>query len=725
MQKGINSKGRRASLRLALIAISIFLVLLPGYLYGISPRHLRILTVNVWSGLDYVGVLRMGEYESKERREQRFQALVRQVRILEPDVIFIQEANPVKYFTQRLADSLGFDYVHTVVNAGIKLGPVGIPSNLKEGIAILARPSLELEEIDVWKLSGPFGIHGDILAFHFGEVIVSLAARIIIDGTPIYLVNVHLYAAPPEDSVLAQKFSQLENEQGVTEVTHAKTMKSWMEGVERRRTEVKQLLKHLSQLPDDIPVIVAGDFNTEPQSKEIVEFQAAGGFFDTFRPHTSHRQFTWDWEANENVSYSVHRVDNKGKLLEGYNLLSALNNEAQRRIDYVFLSRHFREADVLEGRVVLDSTINGIHASDHFGVLSVINVASLTENGPKLTHRIERVAQSSFEALPILSYDTDVGFGYGAKAFFLNMFGGSESFDIVAFNSTKGERWYRLVFSIPDFELRQGKIYPWALDLVIDYDKWIKNSFFGIGSNSQYQEREYYTKEPLEVTLTIGRGFTTHWVGQLGARYKWVRNYGFESQSRLVNIPPELNRETARYTSILASVRYDTRNSFIHPWRGLVLLAELEHAPRLALGNVSFTRFAGSIQYYKTVFFPRTVLAARLRMEGLMGKDLPVQLLLPVGGGNTLRGYPQDRYLDKTAAVANVELRFPIYWRFGGVVGYDAGKVWNSLPKFDFHRWATNPMVGLRFYMDTFVVRADIGFGKETTGFYLNFGHMF
>jgi hemolysin activation/secretion protein len=100
-------------------------------------------------------------------------------------------------------------------------------------------------------------------------------------------------------------------------------------------------------------------------------------------------------------------------------------------------------------------------------------------------------------------------------------------------------------------------------------------------------------------------------------------------------------------------------------------------------------------------------------------------LLLPVGGGNTLRGYPQDRYLDKTAAVANVELRFPIYWRFGGVVGYDAGKVWNSLPKFDFHRWATNPMVGLRFYMDTFVVRADVGFGKETTGFYLNFGHMF
>jgi hemolysin activation/secretion protein len=91
----------------------------------------------------------------------------------------------------------------------------------------------------------------------------------------------------------------------------------------------------------------------------------------------------------------------------------------------------------------------------------------------------------------------------------------------------------------------------------------------------------------------------------------------------------------------------------------------------------------------------------------------------------TLRGYPQDRFLDKTAAVLNVELRFPIYWRFGGVVGVDAGKAFSSPSLAGFHNWAVNSLVGLRFSMDTFVVRADLGFGKETTGFYLNFGHLF
>jgi hypothetical protein len=34
-------------------------------------------------------------------------------------------------------------------------------------------------------------------------------------------------------------------------------------------------------------------------------------------------------------------------------------------------------------------------------------------------------------------------------------------------------------------------------------------------------------------------------------------------------------------------------------------------------------------------------------------------------------------------------------------------------------------VAGLRFYMNTFVVRCDVGFGKETTGLYFNFGQVF
>ncbi len=104
---------------------------------------------------------------------------------------------------------------------------------------------------------------------------------------------------------------------------------------------------------------------------------------------------------------------------------------------------------------------------------------------------------------------------------------------------------------------------------------------------------------------------------------------------------------------------------------------------------------------------------------------MPVQVLLPVGGGTTVRGAPQDRYLDKTMAVANAELRYPVYKSLGGTIALDAGRVWSSPRKLSLQGWAVNPTAGLRLYLRSFLARLDVGFGKETTGVYFNFGHAF
>ena len=72
--------------------------------------------------------------------------------------------------------------------------------------------------------------------------------------------------------------------------------------------------------------------------------------------------------------------------------------------------------------------------------------------------------RAGFEFLPLLSYDTDTGFGYGIKTFFYDQLNTKESFDVILFNSTKGEQWYKFVFSTPDFESRQGTKYPLAID---------------------------------------------------------------------------------------------------------------------------------------------------------------------------------------------------------------------------------------------------------------------
>jgi outer membrane protein assembly factor BamA len=261
--------------------------------------------------------------------------------------------------------------------------------------------------------------------------------------------------------------------------------------------------------------------------------------------------------------------------------------------------------------------------------------------------------------------------------------------------------------------------------MIVDYDKWIKNSFFGIGNDSKFEDREYYTREPFDLNMVLSRGFSTKLVGQVGIRYKTVKNSNFQEESRLFNTLPEINRSRATYHSVFTNLRYDTRDSFINPSRGLVVQWEAEFALKTKFSNVKFSRISAMFHYYSVLFYPKTVMILRLGIQNLFGEDLPVQVLLPVGGNKTLRGYPQDRFLGKASAVFNAELRFPIFWRIGGVVGFDAGKVWNSLREINFTRWATNPTIGLRLYMKHFLARFDIGFGRNSTGMYFNFGHIF
>ena len=372
-----------------------------------------------------------------------------------------------------------------------------------------------------------------------------------------------------------------------------------------------------------------------------------------------------------------------------------------------------------------DSTIYYLYDSTHLVVrhksLSGEKIVVESKDSIQLSYKNE----SEIEALPIVMYDTDVGFGYGAKAFFLNQLKINESFDLILFNSTKGERWYRFVISIPDFELRQQKIFPFAFDLIVDYDKMIKNSFFGVGSQSQFENREYYTKEPVDISLNVGRGFTQSLVGQLGFRYKSIKNYNFDPEGRLIDMHTSLKSDNTYYTSSFINLRFDTRNSFINPSNGFYASGEIEFANLKIESNVNFIRWSSILQYYKTIWYPKTIFALRIVTNNVIGNNLPIQILLPVGGTNTLRGAPIDRYLDKSTVVANAEIRFPIFWRLGGLIALDAGKVFSSFSKISIKDWEMNPTFGLRLYMDTFVVRIDIGLGRETTGFYFNFGQLF
>ena len=340
---------------------------------GTGPS-LKILTLNVWSGLDYLGTLSSGDYETPGRRESRTAELLRQVRELDPDVILLQEVNPAGRFARRLASALGYDFVRDIYLSGIKIGPLGIPTNLREGNATLARPGLGLRKIATWRHSGGFGFSGGFLSFHFDEIVGSLVARIMVQGRPLYLVNVHLHASASPDPALESKFRSLLEDGTQTEASFREGMDSWKAGIVRRTAESRDLSDRIRNLGPDVPVIVAGDFNAPPETAEIAEFRAAGPFLDAGPPGAF---VTWDPGRNPNVAFSAALSDARGKPRTGADLLGALDSSIPRRLDYVFLGRPFIPEDILSSRIVLDSGAEGIPPSDHFGILAEIDLGRL------------------------------------------------------------------------------------------------------------------------------------------------------------------------------------------------------------------------------------------------------------------------------------------------------------------------------------------------------------
>ena len=351
---------------------------------------------------------------------------------------------------------------------------------------------------------------------------------------------------------------------------------------------------------------------------------------------------------------------------------------------------------------------------------------------PALNAQDSSLSNSEIELFPILNYDSDAGFGYGGKGFLYNFLCGKESFDLTLYNSTKGERWYRFVFSFPDIQRRQGTKYPIAFDLTFDYDKWISYRYYGVEyfyHRDSLFEYETYTREPFEISAMFSKGFTNEFVVSAGLKYETISSYNFIKNGELLKFNSYFNKRYINTVSFLTTIKWDSRNSFINPDNGMVLQLNAEYAPEFSFTNADYLKLSFTFQNYVPLFVPKIILASRIIGQMIFPNNVPIQLQLPIGGNNTLRGLPQDRYLSASTFIINNEIRFPIWRRLGGVAGLDIGST-GSTTEYEFWSqqlsgWIINPVLGLRYNMDNFIVRFDVGFGKETTGIYFNFGHIF
>jgi outer membrane protein assembly factor BamA len=335
----------------------------------------------------------------------------------------------------------------------------------------------------------------------------------------------------------------------------------------------------------------------------------------------------------------------------------------------------------------------------------------------------------SWSGLPIAMYDQDIGFGYGAKVKFVDFLGAKESFDLILFRSSKGEQWYVFTFQIPDIEIRQGKTYKISFDLKAEYDKFLNHNYYGIGMGSREDDVSVLTHETKNLQLTFGHGFTREFVVEASYVLRTIDYYDVRPgiNDYIARQLWALDKKFAPYASVV--LRYDTSDSQIHPTMGIRFLLQDDLAAGfLGSKDASFNRITLDFRKYMTVFGAKDVFAFRTLVQYIGGESIPLFDLSSLGGGGTMncmRGYSLNRFLDKGKFLANVEYRFPIWWRFGGNLFVDAGNVWPKLGEIEWGKTAVDYGIGLRFYMPDFCARVDVGFGKEGMGLYFNFNHVF
>ncbi len=250
---------------------------------GQRGLQLRLVSLNVWHGLDHSKPLSMPRVESKFENQTRMQSILSALEAWRAHqskachVYLFQELNPVEALAKSWASKLHMTPTWSHSNFGLKAGLIKYPFFLDEGLGTLVDSRSELLWSKELELSGSetkFQNHSiaKLLPFsvrlHFAERRLGLLSQFRFEGATIGVVNVHLHNGSPEEGSRV-----------------------------RRLNEMKVLVPAIRDLcaKSDV-VIVGGDFNAESSHPEL-QLLLDLGFQESLCPDRSKR-ITWDPSLN-------------------------------------------------------------------------------------------------------------------------------------------------------------------------------------------------------------------------------------------------------------------------------------------------------------------------------------------------------------------------------------------------------------------------------------------
>jgi outer membrane protein assembly factor BamA len=323
-------------------------------------------------------------------------------------------------------------------------------------------------------------------------------------------------------------------------------------------------------------------------------------------------------------------------------------------------------------------------------------------------------------ALPATTYDSDLGFQYGALAEFFNYGDGSKYPDYLDHTYTeisrftKGSGIYRFMFE-------SNHIIPgvqWISDLSYLPDK--ANNFFGFNGYESVYNKDwmddklavppYRTRMFYRFERNLFR-FKNDFQGKLsGDHIKWSAGFAFQNFTissvdinklnkgkdpdkqlpQVSDMPGLFERYQALglinaneadggwVNTIKAGLMWDSRDNRANPMKGIWSEIGIEAAPKFMGNDWAFSRLYITHRQYFTLIEKNLSLVYRLGYQSTLSGNVPFfyqsqvitsrltgALSEGLGGSKTLRGVQRNRVMGDGFFMGNIELRWkPVYFKF-------------------------------------------------------------
>lgn len=200
-----------------------------------------------------------------------------------------------------------------------------------------------------------------------------------------------------------------------------------------------------------------------------------------------------------------------------------------------------------------------------------------------------------------------------------------------------------------------------------------------------------------------------------------------------------------RVSLLQAALIYDTRDFEPDPTRGMYFEAANEFSSRVIGSQFNFNKlFLQGRMYQRLPVGSRTILAGRIGAGTIFGSQAPFfeyqdqwspdGSINALGGRQSLRGYRQNRFLARSLAFANVEVRVRLAdvnvgrqnFGLGVAPFFDAGTVRDRWQDLDLSQIKTSYGAGARVAWNlSTILFFDYGLSKEDRLFYFGIGQIF